>query len=360
LPERRRRPIIFLIGDALKRVRGRTVGPALSMLLLAAMALVQIAQADPAPTPASPLAAAQQAYDKQDWDLAIADYTAAIRLAPGASYLYDMRGLSYWSANKFPQALQDFATAIQLDPNNHDARAHQKELRTRMLGEMSWTAPRPRWFICFVLLMGAAPVLFALLLIFDSRDMVKRQIDRCFVHAPDGMLIYYPRMVGKGYVVPDAGREASLRTFAKWLPWSGFIVVPIIVGLTLAFRRLHTPIPTWFVLPNLALMVFLLFFGISMRIATRGLAKTAEKRRIPLRERLRLDYAGRSRRTRWLMMLLLLVPMAPGGTIIFWSRSWMARGIGVVNVLFFGSLAWVLFSASKAAPLPTPSARPKE
>jgi tetratricopeptide (TPR) repeat protein len=49
-------------------------------------------------------------------DLAIKDYSEAIRLAPNSVYYYNNRGLVYASEKKFDEAIADYETAIKFDP----------------------------------------------------------------------------------------------------------------------------------------------------------------------------------------------------------------------------------------------------
>jgi len=55
----------------------------------------------------------------QEYDLAIADYTAAIRLNPDYAEAYNNRGLAYSlkGKNNMPQAIADYSQAIRLRPD---------------------------------------------------------------------------------------------------------------------------------------------------------------------------------------------------------------------------------------------------
>lgn len=57
------------------------------------------------------------------FDDAIRDYTFAIRFTPIGphpiyAYIYNNRGLSYYQLGNFEKAIEDFSTAIKLDPLN--------------------------------------------------------------------------------------------------------------------------------------------------------------------------------------------------------------------------------------------------
>jgi tetratricopeptide (TPR) repeat protein len=60
-------------------------------------------------------------HNKHDYDDAIADYDAAIRLNPNDSRAYGNRGLTYGDKGDYDRAIADFSEAIRLDPNNADA-----------------------------------------------------------------------------------------------------------------------------------------------------------------------------------------------------------------------------------------------
>lgn len=53
--------------------------------------------------------------EQKDWNGAIRDYSEAIRLDPQASYYYN-RAVSYSQLEQFPEALQDYTQAIQIQP----------------------------------------------------------------------------------------------------------------------------------------------------------------------------------------------------------------------------------------------------
>ena len=56
------------------------------------------------------------AYNRGEFDKAIADWTEAIRLNPEVADLHDNRGLAYVRNGKYDRAIADFTEAIRLDP----------------------------------------------------------------------------------------------------------------------------------------------------------------------------------------------------------------------------------------------------
>ena len=59
--------------------------------------------------------------DKKDYDLAIADYSEAIRLLPGYASLYINRGIVWIDKKDYDRAIADFNEAIRLDPKRATA-----------------------------------------------------------------------------------------------------------------------------------------------------------------------------------------------------------------------------------------------
>ena len=60
-------------------------------------------------------------YFKSDYDQAIKDYSEAIRLKPGYAAAWYNRGASYYDQAKFNQAARDNSEAIRLKPKHYDA-----------------------------------------------------------------------------------------------------------------------------------------------------------------------------------------------------------------------------------------------
>ena len=59
--------------------------------------------------------------NQQKWDLALADYTQAIRINPNYAEAYNNRGLVYEYQQKWDLALADYNNAIKLNPNYAEA-----------------------------------------------------------------------------------------------------------------------------------------------------------------------------------------------------------------------------------------------
>ena len=57
------------------------------------------------------------AFDQENYDLAIREYTEAIRLLPNAEGVYLNRGLSYFQKSDWDRAITDFNQTIRLNPN---------------------------------------------------------------------------------------------------------------------------------------------------------------------------------------------------------------------------------------------------
>ena len=56
--------------------------------------------------------------EKRDFDRAIADYDAALRLEPNNPHIYNSRGIAYRRKGEYDRAIADYAAAIRLDPRN--------------------------------------------------------------------------------------------------------------------------------------------------------------------------------------------------------------------------------------------------
>ena len=69
---------------------------------------------------------------KSEFDLAIADYTEAIRLYPTYGGHYQSRGLAYLAKGDKDRAIADFRQAIELDPLG--SKASRDELKV-LVGE---------------------------------------------------------------------------------------------------------------------------------------------------------------------------------------------------------------------------------
>jgi tetratricopeptide (TPR) repeat protein len=65
----------------------------------------------------------------KDYDRAIADYNAALRIDPKYASAYNNRGIAYWGKKDYCRARADYEKALQLDPNYTTARNNLERLR---------------------------------------------------------------------------------------------------------------------------------------------------------------------------------------------------------------------------------------
>ena len=68
---------------------------------------------------------------KSDWDRAIADFTEAIRLDPNYAAPYRHRAYAYMQKGNYTQARNDVNRALQINPNYQNARELSAELQRR-------------------------------------------------------------------------------------------------------------------------------------------------------------------------------------------------------------------------------------
>jgi tetratricopeptide (TPR) repeat protein len=66
-----------------------------------------------------------EAMEKGDFDLAISQFTEAIRLDPKNAEMYYLRGVAYKRKGKFDKAVTDFTEAIRLNPTFYEAYCHR-------------------------------------------------------------------------------------------------------------------------------------------------------------------------------------------------------------------------------------------
>jgi tetratricopeptide (TPR) repeat protein len=57
-------------------------------------------------------------YEKEIYDLAISDYSQAIRLDPNYTTIYFKRGLAYYKKRDYDHAVRDYSETIRLDPKD--------------------------------------------------------------------------------------------------------------------------------------------------------------------------------------------------------------------------------------------------
>ena len=75
----------------------------------------------PIPTASSYYNKGYDYYNDGKYQLAINEFTTAIRLNPNYTDAYKGRGLAYYTLRQYQLALQDYDKAIQLDPDYADA-----------------------------------------------------------------------------------------------------------------------------------------------------------------------------------------------------------------------------------------------
>ena len=68
-------------------------------------------------------------YDKGDYDHAIADYGQAIKLRPDYARAYDNRGLAYYSKGDYDRAIVDLCRYLELLPNAPDRKVVEELIR---------------------------------------------------------------------------------------------------------------------------------------------------------------------------------------------------------------------------------------
>jgi Flp pilus assembly protein TadD len=61
------------------------------------------------------------AFEKEDYDRAIADYTKAIQLEPNNAEAYKLRGDAYAGKGDLDRAIADLSKVIQFDPDDAEA-----------------------------------------------------------------------------------------------------------------------------------------------------------------------------------------------------------------------------------------------
>ncbi|MCL2182148.1 MAG: tetratricopeptide repeat protein [Chitinispirillia bacterium] len=62
------------------------------------------------------------AFDKKDFDEAIAEYTESIELEPNNANAFNARGAAYAIKRRYDEAIADFKAALKIDPNHADAK----------------------------------------------------------------------------------------------------------------------------------------------------------------------------------------------------------------------------------------------
>ncbi|NJN38842.1 MAG: tetratricopeptide repeat protein [Acaryochloridaceae cyanobacterium CSU_3_4] len=122
----RRRPSWF---NSLQDSQKIWVGTAIAFLTLGGLAGLAYVLTTRTPSSLSPSASTAERtaafirrgdakYNRQDYQAALADYTAAIRLSPDNLLAHVGRGNAHYGLKNYPTALQDYQQALRLEPNN--------------------------------------------------------------------------------------------------------------------------------------------------------------------------------------------------------------------------------------------------
>jgi hypothetical protein len=78
---------------------------------------------------------------KEDYDKALADFTQAIRLSPNDTDNYNERGYVYIIRNEYDRAIADFNQTLKIDPNNTDAKEGLELVQQRKQNASPAAAP---------------------------------------------------------------------------------------------------------------------------------------------------------------------------------------------------------------------------
>jgi tetratricopeptide (TPR) repeat protein len=148
-------------------------------------------------------------WQKGDFDRAWDDFNRAIEADPKNAFAFFSRGYAAASRYDYDDAIADYDKAISLDPTYKDAYRYRDDA-LRHKSDARWG------YLNLVLIgIGMVAALFAAFRAYASPTGFSHSVDRHFKHMPDGRLLFYPRMKGAGYVVPDAKTEQDLRVFTK-------------------------------------------------------------------------------------------------------------------------------------------------
>ena len=225
---------------------------------------------------------------KGNFDRAWDDYNRAIEADPKNAFAYVCRGRAAAQRYAFDEAIADYNAAVQIDPNFKAAyryRDQAKKYKTSV-----WWGKITGVFFG----VAALAILFAAFRAYRSPTALNHSVELHFQRTPDGRLLFYPRLAGTGYIVPDSQREQALRVFARREGAAG--LVSGIVGIILLFvlMPITWPLTSWLIrsagISRAAIIpigsiaeVSILFGGVFggfwlwRRAAIRGLVEMAEK-----------------------------------------------------------------------------------
>jgi tetratricopeptide (TPR) repeat protein len=177
---------------------------------------------------------------KGDFDRAWDDFNRAVEADPKNAYAYVSRGYAAASRYAYDDAIADYDQAIRVDPTYKDAYRY-RDLALERKSDSRWG------YIYLVLFgVGMLALLFAAFWTYSSPTAFSHGVERHFKRIPDGRLVFYPRMKGAGYVVPDTEKEQALRLFAR-RSWAA----------ALAYGVLGPVLMSVLVLPSMAALTWL-------------------------------------------------------------------------------------------------------
>lgn len=224
---------------------------------------------------------------KGDFDRAWDDFNRAIQANPGNAYAYVSRGYAAASRYAYDDAIADYDEAIRVDPTYKDAYRYRDEALAHKSDS--------RWGYFYLVLFGfgALALLFAAIRSYFSPTAFGHSVERHFKRMPDGRLVFYPKMKGIGYVVPDVEREQALRAFARRVKALSLVAGIVLIGLAFVLLPVVSPLNSWLnavtglsmwttiTITSGAEVVVIMsgfFFGFSLwrHAATRGLVEAVE------------------------------------------------------------------------------------
>lgn len=178
-------------------------------------------------------------WQKGDFDRAWDDFNRAIEEDPKNAFAFFSRGYAAASRYDYDDAIADYNKAINLDPTYKDAYQYRDEALQHK-GDIWWGK-------IYLLLMGIGvlAILFAAIRTYLSPNSFSHGVERHFKRMPDGRLVFYPKMKGVGYVVPDVERERTLRAFARRARAVSLILGIVVIGLSFALLPVIGPLNSW-------------------------------------------------------------------------------------------------------------------
>jgi tetratricopeptide (TPR) repeat protein len=224
---------------------------------------------------------------KGKFDRAWADYNHALDLNPKNAYAYVCRGYAASQLYAYDDAIADFNKAISINPIYKDAYRYREVALQRKSDS--------RWGLSYLFLMGVGllALLFSALWTYISPTAFRHITDRHFKRMTDGRSVFYPKIKGIGYVVPDAQVEQTLRAYVRRTKAVSLVFGIVMIGLAFVLLPAVSPLNAWLsavtglsmwttitITSGAEVIVIMcgFFFGFSMwrRAATRGLTEAVE------------------------------------------------------------------------------------